>query len=189
MNEEELKNIWKRNDKETGLNFNFKEIESSLNLSRAKLRRKIKLDIFLNILIYILFAPVFYYFPKSVFLLPMLIAVFAWYLLKITKIYKFEKDFANLSNAKELLIEKQKLLETYFRHSRYFTYIGIPFIFTYTYIVLTSFDSIYKHPLNFITVIFISYVLGAIIIEVWIRHYYGAPMDEIKDLLQQLDEN
>ena len=188
MNEEELKAIWNEDENFTVENFDFKGIGKLTLNAQKKLQSKIKWDIIINILLYLLFTPLFFYFPKSLVVLPFMIAAWIWYLWENLRIYKYDADFQRYENIKIFLAEKERLLVSYFKRTRYIGYFGAPFAFLICYIGMTSFEHLSQNPLNFLILLTLVEVLLLVMFEIYIRKIYQPVLDELRDLLQQLND-
>lgn len=188
MNEEELKEIWKKDENFTVGNFDFERIKELASKTQKKLQRKIKWEISINILIYVLFIPLFFYFPKVIVVLPFMIAVWIWYLWENSQIYKYDKNLQSFENVKTFLAEKENLLAGYFKRNRYIGYLGTPFVFLICYIGMTSFEHFQRTPFNFLFCLLLVETLIVIVFEIYVRKIYQPILDELRNLLRQLDD-
>lgn len=188
MNEEDLKTIWKKDEPFPLETFDFERIKTAALDSQKKLQRKIRWDISVNVLLYVLISPVFYYFPRIVVVLPFMLAVWIWYFREIFKIYRYDNDFRKQANIKKFLAGKEKLLTNYITQTRYIGYFGMPFVLLICYAGMTSFTYLKQNPVNFLLSLVSSEILIFVIFELYIKKIYAPVIDELKDLLQQLSD-
>jgi hypothetical protein len=139
------------------------------------------------ILLYILFFPAIFFFPKLLLLIPIYIGLWYWYLWEIGRIYRLESDIQNFDNFKEFLLVKRKFLRGYFKRTR-LTYFAIPFIFTLFFVVMISFEEPSKNPFGFLLALFSAQAISMIGLEMNLWLVYRSPLDETEELLRQLDE-
>lgn len=188
MNEEELKEIWKKEQSIPLKNVNIELIRKRALESQNKLRKRIKWDIAVNVLLYVLISPSFFYFPQVLVVVPFAIAVWIWYLWELLRIYKHDANLQEFENVKSFLVSKEQLLTNYITRTRYLGYLGMPVIFSVCFVGMTSFDSIWKFPLNFFIGLIASEILVVILFEPWLRKIYMTVINELKELLQQLND-
>jgi hypothetical protein len=189
MNEEQLKEIWKREKAENVLAVDFERVQKDLFVWQGKLRRKIKLDILANVLVYIFLIPVFIILPKLLYLSPFLILVWIWYLWETLRIYKQETNFGKFGNTRDYLANKKKLLENFSTRTRYIVYIGVPLIGLQALYVLCYLDKMLEEPLVLMAVLIFDEIFISILTETYLRKVYAPSINELKDLLQQLESD
>ena len=188
MNEEELKAIWKKEEKFSAENFDFERIKNNASKAQKKLQTKIKWDIATNILVYVIGAPVFFYFPKALIVLPFATAVWVWYLWEVLRIYKYDTNFQKSENIKNFLLGKEKLLTDYIKRSRLIGYLGVPIILFVCYPAMSSLEYVWKFPMPFLISLIAAEIAALVLIEIYVRKIYAPVIDELKNLLQQLND-
>jgi hypothetical protein len=189
MNEVELKAIWQKNENLSLENFDFESIKLMAIESQQKLRKRIKKEIIVGALLYLVLIPIFYFFPKTMFLIPIFIAVWVWYLWELKRIYRVNAEFQNLENLKLILQTKRQLLRGYFRRTRYVTALGMPILLILSFIILTSWELIIQNPMPFLKTLVFSQIAVIICVEFLLWLIYRPMLDETEDLLRQLDES
>lgn len=188
MNEDELKNIWRQEEKIPLKNIDMEWIGQQTLLSKNELQRKLKWDVTMNVLSYVIFVPFAFYDPKVLFLIPFAAAVWIWYLWEIRRLYKYEAVFQNVENVKSFLTGKEKLLSGYLTRSRYIAYIGAPITWTSVFAMGFSFGGILDSNLSLLIFLIFNELIVAAMIEYYIRKIYAPVLDELRDLLRQLDD-
>lgn len=106
MKEHELKQIWKKDEAIQPKVINSVLIEKRAIESQNRLRKRIKWDIAINILLFILAIPFFGENPKTLYSSPLITIIWAWYLWKTSRIYKFDNSFHKFENVKFFLLQK-----------------------------------------------------------------------------------
>lgn len=187
MNEQELKEIWKSVDEEDLPIINFEEIQKEFVGWQSKLQRKIKIDIFLNVLFYIVLIPVFIAFPKLIYLFPVIALVWIWYLWELLRIYRQEKLSSGLEYTKLYLEKKKTYLVNYIFRTRLFLYISTPFMVIATLYVNGDLKLFRENPgYTFILLILLEISI-IIMTEIYVRMVYSPSIKNLKNLLKQLE--
>ncbi len=187
MNEEELKQIWKKDIASMAPSIDFEVVQKNVRGWDGQLRRKIKIDIITNAAAYVLLIPSAVYFPEILYLAPFMISVWAWYLWETLRIYRQEIDSSESTTTKEYLETKKTYLENYIRRTRYIVYISTPF---------AAFAGIYASGFSLVTwrsllllagiLIFVE-ILFVAVIEIYVRKVYLPSLNQLEALLGQLD--
>lgn len=188
MNEEELKAIWQKNENLSLENIDFERIKQLSLQSQQKLRRKIIWDIAITALVNILCLPVFWSDPKLLIIVPVMTAIWVWYLWEMNRLYKLETDIQKFDSLKDFLLRKQTLLQGYIKRSRYIAYISSPFLFLLIIFILTPFEKLIEFWLRVLVSLIFTQIIIVILIELWLHGLYHPPLDETEDLLRQLNE-
>jgi hypothetical protein len=188
MNEEELKKIWKKAESVSLKNVNIELLGRRALESQNKLQKKIKWDITINVLFYVFFAPVFFRYPETLFFLPFATAVWIWYLWETLRIYKLDANFQESENIKKFLAVKEKFLRNYVARTRYIAYLGSPVVWFAFFAVNMSIEATGNFWAVVSVILFFSEIFLFIIVEIYIRKIYAPVIDELRDLLQQLND-
>ncbi len=186
MNEQELKELWKSDEPIDLRNVNFEKIQENVTAWQGKLRRKIKLDIFINILGYVLLIPVFYILPKLLYLSPIFAVIWIWYLWELWRIYKLETKSFGFEDTRLHLEEKKTYLENYILRTRLILYVSTPFIIFVTVWIFSGLKTIFENPTNLIIGIILLGIVSVIIGEIYVRLIYSPSVKKLKGLLAQL---
>jgi hypothetical protein len=127
-------------------------------------------------------------YPRILVSVPVVIAVWAWYLFEILRIYRAENDFHRFADTRELLATRQTMLKSYLRRTRFVGWLLVPTIYLMSLWVYEAADRIWSSPLAVFLGMFAFAVPVVVFVEVYIRYFYTAELDELADLLQQLDD-
>lgn len=188
MNEKELIEIWQSVDKVAKKEIDFEQLQRNISTVRGKLRRKIKWDISLNVLVYILLIPAFILMPRILYLAPFLALIWAWYLWELLRIFKYEnKGFEN-EDTKTYLKDKKKFLENYIFRTRLILYLTTPFFAIGGLSLYLSLQVILSKPFLTLMLILFSEILISIICETYVRMLYIPTIKKLKQLLAQFEE-
>ena len=187
MNEQELKEIWKSGEPSDLQNVDFEKIRKNIKTWQDKLRRKIKTDIFLNLLTYILLLPFFYFMPKLVYLTPVMAIIWAWYLWELLRIYKLETKSFGVENTKLHLEKKKNYLKNYIFRTRLILYVSTPFIILLSLWIFISSKAVVENPAVIAVGIILVEILVAVICEIYVRLVYSPSVKKLEDLLLQLE--
>jgi hypothetical protein len=98
--------LWNSEDSKSLPKIDFKRVQANISVWQNKLRRKIKLDILLNVLLLIILVPACFVLPELVYFMPIVIAGSILGYWKLWKIYKQETGIENAKNSKEFLNKK-----------------------------------------------------------------------------------
>lgn len=190
MNEEELKNLWQ--SEQTAPTVDFAELQKSLNIWHDKLRRKVKIEIWVqSAAVALTFIPVFFY-PKFIFFALFILVLGIWYIPELRKLYKSGDD--EIGSVKQSLNAKILTMQNYFRRKRMmyaFTPIGVPAIF-YGLGNLNRFSNTTERwIISFVISLIVFEILVIIATEIHFKILYKPALNELKNLLRQLnsDEN
>ncbi len=189
MNEEELKQIWRDGEAVPAI-----DLESLRNLTtvwRDKLRRKVRVDIWIqSITAALTLVPVFFY-PRMIFASAMLVVLGIWYVRELRRLYQPGEPGADLIAVKGSLNAKILTMKNYFRRTRFVLYVLCPAILPAAFYGFGLFD---KPSLTLVawTVWFSKYLviyeIGMIIAtEIYFKITYAPALNELKTLLRQLD--
>lgn len=188
MNEEQLKAIWQQEDKISLDKIDFEAIKQKSLQTQEKLSFRLKQEIKVGVLLYVLLLPIFYVFPKVLLLIPGFIAVWVWYLWELQRLYRIDTEFQNFENLKEILQTKSRYLRGYFRRTRYIIWIGTPILLFVCFIIFTSVEQVIRNPRSFANILILTQIVIIGFVEFFIWFIYRPHLVEIEDLLQQLDE-
>ena len=190
MNEEELKEIWKKDKTSPIQNIDFERIKKIALKSQKKLRNKIKKDIAVNILLYVLVIPIFLFRrPETLFFLPFVTVIWIWYLWEVLRIYKYDTDFQKPEHVKDFLIGKERLLTNYIKRTRYIGYLGTPIIWSLFFLASMPLQELWNSRAAFFLILVFLEIIVLISFELYIKKIYVPVIDELRDLLQQLNDN
>jgi hypothetical protein len=187
MNEEELKRIWNKDKAALAPAIDFAALQKNMRGWEGKLRRKIKIDIMTNAAGYVLLIPAVIYYPEILYLAPLMIVVWLWYLWETLRIYRQETNSSESGSTKEYLERKKRFLENYIRRTRYIVYFSTP-VSALGGIYISGFlPQILESPLMLAAVLIFVEFLFVIIVEIYVRKIYLPSVNELKELLRQLD--
>lgn len=187
MNEEELKQIWKKDKAAVAPAIDFEAVQKNMRGWEGKLRRKIKIDIITNAAVYVLLIPAAVYYPEILYLAPFMILVWVWYLWETLRIYRQETNSSESGSTKEYLETKKRFLENYISRTRYIIYISTPVSALGGIYLSGYFAEIWQSPLLLAAVLIFVEFLFVTVIEIYIRKVYLPSINELKELLRQLD--
>ena len=187
MNEEELKQIWNKDKAAVAPAIDFEAVQKNMSGWEGKLRRKIKIDIITNAAAYLLLIPAVFYYPEILYLAPLMILVWVWYLWETLRIYRQETNSSDSVNTKEYLETKKRLLENYISRTRYIIYISTPVSALVGIYMSGYFAEIWKTPLLLAAVLIFVEILLVAIVEIYVLKIYMPSVNELKELLRQLD--
>jgi hypothetical protein len=187
MNEEELKQIWNKDKAAVAPAIDFEAMKKNMRGWEGKLRRKIKIDIMTNAAAYVLLIPAVIYYPAILYLAPLMILVWVWYLWETLRIYRQETNSTESGSTKEYLETKKRFLENYISRTRYIVYILTP-ISALGGIYMSGFSpKIWQSLLLLAAILIFVEILLAIVVEIYVRKVYVPSVNELKELLKQLD--
>ena len=187
MNEEELKQIWNLDKAAVAPAIDFEAVKKNMRGWEAKLRRKIKIDIFTNAAVYVLLIPAAVYYPEVLYLAPFMVLIWIWYLWETLRIYRQETNSSESGSTKEYLETKKRFLENYISRTRYIVYILTP-ISALGGIYMSGFSpKIWQSLLLLAAILIFAEILLAIVVEIYVRKVYMPSVSELKELLSQLD--
>ncbi len=189
MNEEELKQIWRDGEAVPAI-----DLESLRNLTtvwRDKLRRKVRVDIWIqSITAALTLVPVFFY-PRMIFASAMLVVLGIWYVRELRRLYQPGEPGADLVAVKDSLNAKILTMKNYFRRTRFVLYVLCPAILPAAFYGFGLFD---KPSLTLVawaiwfSKYLVIYEIGMIIAtEIYFKITYAPALNELKTLLRQLD--
>lgn len=189
MNEEELKSLWQAD--QAAPTIDFAKLQKSLSVWHDKLRRKVKIEIWLQgATVVLTFIPVFFY-PKLIFFALFIAVLGVWYIPELRKLYQREND--KKGDVKNSLSMKILTMQRYFRRTRIVMYVFTPLAIPAVFYGLGFFD---KPSATFSDLMFslikpliIYEVLTIIATEIYFAILYTPALNELKNLLRQLDFN
>lgn len=187
MNEEELKQIWNKDKAAVAPAINFEAVQKNTSRWQSKLRRKIKIDILTNVAGYVLMIPAFIFYPEILYLAPVIIAVWIWYLWETLRIYGQESNSTESGSTKEYLETKKRFLENYLSRTRWIIYLSTPFSAIFGIYMSGYLPKLWQFPLLLAAVLVFVQLLSAIVVEIYVRKVYLPSINELKELLMQLD--
>ena len=191
MNEDELKKIWKADQTVPGIDFaNLKNIS---NAWHGKLRRKARIDIWVqSITAALTLIPVFFY-PRMIFAFVLVVVLGIWYVRELRMLYKREGTDADQIAVKDSLNAKILTMKNYFRRTRFVVYVLCPVIVPAAFYGLGFFDKpgvAFTDWAFWMIKILAAYEIGVIIgTEIYFRLTYTPTLNELKTLLRQLDSD
>lgn len=187
MNEQELKEIWKTTDSQDLPEIDFEAVKKNIAGWHDKLRRKIKIDILINVLFYIAVIPAFIAYPKILYFAPLIIIIWIWYLWELLRIYKHETASADGENTKEFLKKKTRLLTGYIWQTRVIAYSITPFLVIAALLVNTTFKKLLENAAGIFLLILVFEILVLAIVEIYIRIIYFPSIKKSRELIKQLE--
>ena len=201
MNEQQLKELWRKEELESFPTINFELVQESTVTWQRKLKRKIELDFLLGGFLLVIFisASIVFSSPQILYLYPFVAVIYFWYYRKLWQIYRGETKLPDNVSAKECLEGRALQLGSFVRENRIFTIVfGPPFMLAAYYVSLSgnsetkefmSLDYIYTHTeMIYNALIFcgILTIVSIISVEVLLRIFYLPSLDRVKELLLQL---
>lgn len=188
MNEEKLKAIWNEEKTIPLKNINTELIGQRALESQNKLRKKIKWEIAICILFYILISPGILRYPETLFFLPFVTVIWVWGLYKTLRIYRLETNFRQFNNIKNFLIVKENLLRKEVRQSRCIIYLGSPILWFTFFVVTMSINETKNFWIVVFAFLIFNELISMIFLELYIRKIWKPAIDELTNLLQQLND-
>jgi hypothetical protein len=188
MNEDELKNIWQSEQKTPTIDFD--ALQNSFNDWQENLRRKIRIDIGVQIAGVATVLVLVWMYPELFFLFWVAIAIAVWYIRKILVFYRLEKDFVQGRGAKQFLNEKLRAMKSFINQTRLLMYVTPLVIAPATLYALGFFDAaapISKQLISNIFPLAAGEITAIVLTEIYFKIFYAPAIGEIKDLLQQLN--
>ena len=191
MNEEELKNLWQTD--QSAPTIDFAGLQKLSDNWHAKLRRKVRIDIWAQSLATALTLVSVYFYPKMIFLGLYALVLCIWYVRELRGLYKPETGETNNFAVKHSLDTKIQTMKNYFRRTRIATYGSVLLILPAAFYGLNIFDdtSIATSDLIFplIFTLIISEIIIVIVTEIYFKIIYTPALNELKNLLRQLDSD
>ena len=189
MNEDELKRIWQTDT--TVPMINFGQFQNLLKAWNGKLRRKVVVDIWMQITATVLTGILVFLLPKMFVLALMTIILCVWYVRELRGLYKLEYGETNYIGVKTLLETKIQTMKNYFRRTRIVMYIIMPLVIPAAFYGIGMFD---KPSANFadlapllIKSLLIYEIAVFIATEIYFKILYTPAFDELKNLQRELD--
>lgn len=187
MNEQELKEIWKTTDSQNLPEIDFEAVKQNIAGWHIKLRRRIKIDVLINVLFYITIIPAFIAFPKVLYFAPLVLIIWIWYLWELLRIYKHQTASADGENTKEFFEIKSRLLTDYIWRTRVIAYSTTPFLAIATLLVNATFKNLLENSAEVFLLMFVLEILVLAIIEIHIRLVYFPSIKKSRELIKQLE--
>jgi hypothetical protein len=191
MNEEKLKKIWQTDQAAPAIDF--AGLYDALTFWRDKLRRKIRIDIGMQVFFLAITLVLVLFYPKLFFMFWFGVALAAWYIWEIIRLYRRENEPAPAETAKQFLTEEFLNMKSLIRRTRFVAYF-IPLILVPAgYYALDYFDNasltIRDKILSVLLTIALTELICAVLMEIYFRIFYSGAVKELKDLLRQLDSD
>ena len=189
MNEQELKNLWQAD--QTAPTIDFAAIQKTSDEWHKKLRRKVRVDIWAQILVTaaILVSIIFY--PKMIFLAIYGLFLCIWYVRELRGLYKSEIGEQNNVAVKHSLNTKLQTMKSYFRRTRIATYGSVPPILITAFYGLNFFDdpsvTFAQIVIGLIFILILCEISVVIVTEIYFVILYKPALNELKNLLRQLN--
>ena len=187
MNEQELKEIWKSVDAENLPKINFEAVQKNLIGWQNKLRKKIKIDLFITIVLNLIAIPFYISIPYFIYFTPLIAFIWIWYLLQMRRLYKYETKPHDFKNTKEFFNIKTSLMSKYIRQTRIITYPATPIIYILIWIIFGSSEQISEHLIQIIFVIIVLEIFVVAYCEIYFGVMYYPSIREANELLKQLE--
>lgn len=188
MDENELKAIWQKHENLSFQNIDFEMIKQKSSKSQHDLRRRIRNEVMFGAVLYLLLLPIFYFYPKVMMLIPLLIALWIWYLWELKRLFNLDTEFQNFENLSQILQTRRNYLRTYFRRTRYITIFGMPLLVIFSFVILASWELIIQNPTPFLRTLIFVQIVVIVCVEFLLWLIYRPMLDETEDLLRQLNE-
>lgn len=189
MNEEELKKIWQAD--QIAPTIDFAAIQKISDEWHDKLRRKVRVDIWTQILVTAATLVSIIFYSKIIFLALYALFLCIWYVRELRGLYKSEVGKPNNVAVKHSLNRKLQTMKSYFRRTRIATYGSVPPVMIAAYYGLNLFDDSSISTAQIVRgLIFISIISGILIViitEIYFLILYKPALNELKNLLRQLD--
>ena len=189
MNEDELKSLWQTD--QTAPKINFGQFQILLKAWNGKLRRKVVVDIWMQIIATVLTVILVFFLPKMFILALMTVIICIWYVRELRGLYKLDSGETNHIGVKKLLETKIQTMKNYFRRTRIVMYIIMPFVIPAAFYGIGIFD---KPSANFadsasliIDFLLIYEIMVFIATEIYFKILYTPALNELKNLLRQLN--
>ena len=191
MNEEELKNLWQKD--QAAPEIDFAGLQKLSDDWHNKLRRKARIDAWAQgTTAVVCLLPVFFY-PKMIFASVLVFIFGVWYVRELRGLYKdgsFEVDCIAVSQSIKAKIET---LKRYFWRTRIAVYVGMPLTLIAAYYGFGTFDdpsvTFTNWAIWLMKIMIVAEVAIVISTEVYFKILYKPALKELKNLLRQLDSN
>lgn len=189
MNQEELKKIWKAGDAVPIIDF--AGLQELANGWHVKLRKKVRIDIFMqSITAGLTLIPVFFY-PKLIFASLSVIGIGIWYVRELNGLSTPENSEAGRIAVKQSLDLKISTMKKFFRRTRIVMYALTPWIFPAALYGLGYFDRISitfaEWAVWFIKTLVIYEIVTIIATEIYFKIIYTPALYELKSLRSQFE--
>ena len=189
MNEEELKTLWQTES--TAPTIDFERVEKTSSDIQNRLRRKVKIEIWVQIAATVAaIIPVFFY-PKMVFVALFAIALCVWYVPELRKLYQPESGESARLSVKDLLILKIRTMKDFFRRTRFVMYVLTPFIYPFVEYGLGAYENSAKSiavTVGLTAVTMIIFDIAIIVMtELYFKILYKPVLTEWENLLYELE--
>ncbi len=189
MNELELKKLWQT--AQSAPTINFERVEKTSNDIQNRLRRKVKIEVWVQIAATAATIIPVFFFPKMIFVALFAIAMTVWYVPELRKLYQPESSEAVSLPVKDLLILKIQTMKNFFRRTRFVMYVFAPFTYPLMLFGLGNFENSTKSIstiilANVITVI-ITEIAIILLTEWYFKVLYKPVLEEWENLLYELE--
>jgi hypothetical protein len=189
MNEEELKKLWQT--AKSAPTIDFDRVEKTSNDIQKRLRRTVKIEIWVQIAVTVAaIIPVFFY-PKMIFVALVTIALCIWYVPELRKLYQSENIESARLSVKDSLRLKIQTMKNFFRRTRFVTYIFAPFAYPLTQFGLGNYENSTKSVAVIVATTVITLIITEIVIifltEKYFKIVYKPVLEEWENLLYELE--
>jgi len=191
MNEEELKKIWEAD--QSAPTIDFAMLQKLSTAWHDKLRRKVRVDIWVqSITAGLTLIPVFFY-PRMIFAVVLVVVLGIWYVRELRVLYKREGTDTDQIAVKDSLKAKILTMKNYFRRTRFVVYVLCPVIVPAAFYGMGFFDkpgvALTDWAFWMIKILAI-YETGVIVgTEIYFKIIYTPALNDLKTLLRQLDSD
>lgn len=188
MNEEELKNLW-QTDRQTPT-IDFARMKNLSNDWQVRLRRKARVDAWMQSAAAIIFLLPVFYNPKMIFASVPVLLLGVWYVRELRRLYRMEIGETDEFAVKQFLEAKIETLKNYFRRTRIVIYTLTPLILIsayYAYGRLDQSSATFPGWISLVKTLITSETAVVVCLEIYFRILYAPALNELKNLLRQLD--
>ncbi len=191
MKEDFLKILWQS---ETNIpEIDFAAAEKNAAEVQNKLRRRVKIEIALQIAATaVTIIPVFFH-PRMILLTLVTIALCLWYVPELRKLYRTESPETAKLPIKDALVLKIETMKNFFRRTRFVMYFVVPFFYPLMQYSLGQFDDTDKSVWVFVLIAFVTLVVSELIMiwltERYFKVLYKPILADWENMLEQLDAN
>lgn len=188
MNEEELKKLWRRGENSPTIDFVL--LQDLSNIWHNKLRRKARIDMWVQSVTAVLtLVPVIFY-PRMIFASLMVVVLGIWYVRELRMFYQSEGTDADYKTVRDSLNAKILTLQNYFWRTRVVIYVLCPPLVPAAFYGLGFFDEsgfALTDWAFWLLKILAIYELGVVIgTELYFKITYTPVLNELKNLSRQL---
>lgn len=187
MNEQELKEIWKSDEIKDFPNIKFEQFQKDIVGWHGKLRRKIKIETLVGIVIFVGLVPLAFALPEIIYYYPIIAVMVIWGFWEVWRIYRQETGADDCKNTKEFLEIKTKLLTNYIYRVRVIMYSTMPFIAFSSLLFNATLKEILAIWWRVLLLLLVIEIFVIAYCEIYIRIMYFPSVKKSRELIKQLE--